>query len=109
VSETAQIILAAICLVGLFILTRIVITWKFRSVSTNIIRDLKAKGATGPQSAVGLPYEKPHPIRIGMRDYPSKALEYLVQEGVVKKTGAGKYYLSKEVQELMSQTDQYNT
>ncbi len=45
-------------------------------------------------TAVHLPYAKPSVIRLGTRDYHSKALEYLINDGVVAKTGEGKYYLT---------------
>jgi hypothetical protein len=103
--ETAQVIIAGICLVGVFILTRIGIAWKLNSVSKKIVRDLYARGAFDTGSAVSLPYEKPHPIRIGMRDYPSKALEYLVNESVVIRTSSGKYYLPPRVRDFMDSHD----
>lgn len=80
-------------MVGVFVLTRFIISWKFRRVSMAIIRELEEREARDPLSAAELPYSKPNLLRIGLRDYHSKALEYMVAEGVVARTQAGKYYL----------------
>jgi hypothetical protein len=92
-SDSVQIILGLIFLVGVFILTRFGIGWKMAKTARAIIRDLESKEAIGPFAAVHLPYAKQSPIRIGMRDYLSKALQYLVADGTVGMTGDGKYYL----------------
>lgn len=80
-------------MVGVFVLTRYIIGWKFKRVSMAIIRELEERGARDPLSAAELPYSKPNLLRIGLRDYHSKALEYMVAEGVVARTQAGKYFL----------------
>jgi hypothetical protein len=58
-----------------------------------IIRDLRKQEAFDPVTAIDLPYAKQNPLRIGMRNYPAKAIEFMITEGVVGKTGNGKYYL----------------
>jgi hypothetical protein len=93
-SDTVQIVLGIVLLFVVFILTRLGIGWKMAKPARFIIEDLKKKDATGPFSAVHLPYAKQSLIRIGMRDYHSKALQYLVADGSVGKTGDGKYYLT---------------
>lgn len=91
--ESVQIFLAFVFMVGVFVLTRYIIGWKFRRVSVAIIRELEERGARDPLSAAELPYSKPNLLRLGLRDYHSKALEYMVAEGIVARTQAGKFYL----------------
>jgi hypothetical protein len=93
-SESLQILLGAGFLIAVFILTRVGIAWKMARTSHLIIKDLEARGATDMLTAEHLPYAKQSVLRIGMRDYHSKALEYLINDGVVAKTGEGKYYLT---------------
>lgn len=92
-SEHVQIFLGIVFLVAVFILTRFGVAWKLRNAAGSIIRELESKGAVDVYSAVELPYSKPNVLRIGMRDYHYKALECLIGEGAVGRTGSGKYYL----------------
>lgn len=92
-SDTVQIILGLVFLVGAFIISRIGVSWKMGRTARAIIRDLESREALDILTAVELPYAKAPLIRLGMRDYHSKALEYLVSDGTVGKTRAGKYYL----------------
>lgn len=93
-SDTVQIILGLIFLIGAFIISRIGVSWKMARTTQAIIRDLESQEALDILTAVELPYAKPSLLRLGMRDYHSKALEYLVNDGTVGKTGSGKYYLN---------------
>jgi len=92
-SETFQIVLGFLFLVAVFVLTRYIIVWKLRRASGYIVRDLEKQEALDPVTAVDLPYTKQDLLRIGMRNYHAKAIEFMVSEGVVGKTEGGKYYL----------------
>ena len=92
-TEAVQIFLGIVFLIAVFILTRIGIGWKMGRAAQAIVEDLKSRGAVDLFSAVELPYAKPDLLKIGMRDYRRKALEYLVTEGAVARTGTGKYFL----------------
>jgi hypothetical protein len=92
-TEFAQIITGIIFLILVFMLTRIGIAYRIRRTATLIIKDLERRGAFDPASAAELPYDRPQYLRIGMRDYKPKALESLVQGGIVGRTENGKYYL----------------
>lgn len=92
-SDTLQITLGLIFLVTMFVLTRYVVAWRLRSAAQTIIQDLQNRQAVDVISAATLPYAMPNPTLIGMRNYHSKALEYMVSEGVVGRTDCGKYYL----------------
>ena len=91
-------------MIGAFIISRIGVSWKMGRTARAIIHDLESQGALDILTAVELPYAKPSLIRLGMRDYHSKALEYLVNDGTVVKTGSGKYYLGIK---LLSQQDSH--
>ncbi|MEW6531113.1 MAG: hypothetical protein AB1473_09775 [Thermodesulfobacteriota bacterium] len=91
--EYLQILLSFCFLVAAFVLSRYIVTWKLKRSAKFIIDDLEAKGAVDPITAVDLSYAKPSLLRIGMRDYHSKALESMVNEGVITRTSAGKYFL----------------
>lgn len=93
--EFIQIIIGIIFLIIVFALTRIGIAHRIRRTATLIIQDLERREALDPSSAAELPYVKPQYFRIGMRDYRPKALESLVQGGIVGRTENGKYYLTE--------------
>jgi hypothetical protein len=92
-SEPVQIILGVIFLVGIFIFTRYIVTWRLRRAAGRIIRDLEKEEAYDPFTAIDLPYAKQDLLRMGMRNYHVKAIEFMTSESVVGKTGSGKYYL----------------
>lgn len=92
-SEFVQIIFGILFLLIVFIVTRIGIARKVRRTATLIIKDLERREAFDPGSAAELPYGKQQYFRIGLRDYRPKALEALVQGGIVGKAENGRYYL----------------
>jgi hypothetical protein len=93
-TEVIQIIIGIIFLIVVFLITRIGIAHRIRRTATLIIKDLKMQGAFDPGSAAELPYAKAHYFRIGLRDYRPKALESLVQAGIVARTENGKFFLT---------------
>jgi hypothetical protein len=92
-SEPFQIVLGLLSLAGIFVLTRYLVGWQVKRATGQIIGDLQRQEAVDPITAVDLPYAKQNPLRIGMRNYYAKAMEFMVNEGVVGKTGSGKFYL----------------
>lgn len=92
-SEPVQIILGFLALAGIFALTRYVIGWQVKRATGRILGDLQSREAVDPVTAVDLPYAKQQLLRIGMRNYYAKAIEFMLSEGVVGKTGSGKYFL----------------
>ena len=97
-SETTQIILGIILLIGVYVLTRFGVVWRTRRASAFIIRDLERRGAFDSACAAELPYGKADYFRVGVRDFRPKALESLIQSGIVGKTETGSYYLKKGVE-----------
>jgi hypothetical protein len=92
-TEFIQITIGIIFLVAVFIITRIGIAYRIRSSANFIIQDLKKREAFDPGSATELPYAKANYFRIGLRDYRPKALESLIQGGIVARTEKGKFFL----------------
>jgi hypothetical protein len=92
-SEPVQIILGLLFLAGIFVLTRYLVAWQIKRATGRIIEDLQKQEAVDPITAVDLPYAKQNPMRIGMRNYYVKAIEFMESDGVVGKTGSGKFFL----------------
>jgi len=99
-SETVQIIIGIILLVGVYILTQAVVGWRIKRAASGVVRDLDFKKAYTPESAIELPYAKSNLFRIGLRDFRPKSVAALVQAGVVAQTAAGKYFLTKRAKEI---------
>jgi len=99
-SETVQIVVGLLLLVGVYILTQMVVGYRIKRTARSIVRDLDFKKAYTPESAIELPYAKTNLFRIGLRDFRPKAVKALVQGGVVGQTATGKYYLVKKPHEL---------
>jgi hypothetical protein len=99
-SETAQIIIGILLLVGVYIFTQMVVGYRIKRAARGVVRDLDLKKAYNPESAIELPYAKTSLFRIGLRDFRPKALEALIQGAIVGKTVTGTYYLKKRIQEV---------
>jgi hypothetical protein len=92
-TESMQVIVGIILLVGVFLFSRVVMGWRIRRACQQVLKDLQAREAFDPFSAVELPYAKVRYINIGLRDFRPKALQYLLQHEVVGITDKGWYYL----------------
>jgi hypothetical protein len=99
-SETAQIVIGILLLVGVYVLTQAVVGYRIKRAALGIVRDLDLKKAYNPESAIELPYAKANLFRIGVRDFRPKAVAALVQGGVLAQTADGRYYLTKRPDEL---------
>ena len=80
-------------LFGVIVLTRKLNAWKIKRQYFAIVKEIKAKKALDPQTAVDLPYARGHVFRVGLRDLRPIALEHLVQDNIVGITEDNKYYL----------------
>lgn len=92
-TDAVQVAVALICLVAVFVGTRYIVARRFRNAAMTIIHQLETAGALSESTAIELPYGKANLLRIGMRDYLHKALEYMIAEGVVGRSQDGKYFL----------------
>ena len=93
ISEYGQIFLAICILMGIYALNRKVQTWSAKKAYLSIVNDLKRQRAVDPSSAVNLPDARMGIIRLGMKNYRSNAMEYLIAGNIVGVTDKGKYYL----------------
>jgi hypothetical protein len=92
-TESTQIIVGVILLIGVYLLTRRFHAWQMRRAYANVTKDLEQKEAFDHSSAVELPYAKVGLFRMGTRDYRPKAIQYMTQTGVAVMTSDGRYYL----------------
>jgi hypothetical protein len=99
-SETLQIIIGILLLVGVYIFTQAVVGYRIKRAARGIVRDLDFKKAYSADSAIELPYAKSNLFRIGLRDFRPKAVSALVQGGIVAHTASGRFFLTKRPQEL---------
>jgi hypothetical protein len=94
-SDFIQIVVGVLFLALVYVLTRYGIYWRIKRACAFIVKDLERRNALDERSAVELHYVKSNPLKIGMRDFRPKAVEYLVGQGVVGMNSEGKYYLKK--------------
>jgi hypothetical protein len=99
-SETVQIVIGIVLLIGVYILTQMMVGLRIKRAARGIVRDLDHLKAYDAATAGILPYAKPNLLRIGLRDFRPKALNALVQGGIVTQTPEGGYYLLKRPEEL---------
>jgi hypothetical protein len=92
-SEYTQMLIAISVLFVVVMLTKKFQAWKIKRAYFSIVKDIKAKGAFDPETAVGLSYARSPMFRVGLRDLRPMALEHLVQDNIVGFTDGGKYYL----------------
>ena len=99
-SDVLQIVVGLLFLILVYIITRYGIYLRIKGACARTIKDLERQQAFDEKSAVELPYAKSQPLRIGLRDFRPKAVESLLQGGIVGVTGEGKYFLKKRSYDL---------
>jgi hypothetical protein len=97
-----QIIVGVLFLILVFIATRYGIYLRIKSACRYVIKDLERQKAFDAASAVELPYAKHSYFHIGLRDFRPKAVQSLLEGGVVAKTPNEKYYLKAKPQDIQS-------
>ncbi len=95
-SETLQNIIGFSFLILVFILTRYGVGLKSKKAGIQVLEDLRRQKALDMYSAVGLSYAQTSWLKFGLRDYRPKALQSMVEAGVVGMTGEKKYYLLQD-------------
>lgn len=98
--DVVQIIIGLLILILVYLITRYGIYLRIKGACTKTIKDLERQQAFDEKSAVELPYAKSQFLRIGLRDFRPKAVESLLQGGIVGVTGEGKYFLKKRTYDL---------
>lgn len=92
-SEYIQMFIVICILFLVVMLTRRFHAWKLKRAYFSIVKDIKAKKAFDPKTAVDLPYARRPMFRVGLRDLRPLALEHLLQDDIVAVTDDGEYYL----------------
>ena len=96
-SEYTQMLIAIGILFVVVMLTKKFHGWKIKRAYLSIVKDIKAKKAFDPKTAVNLSYARSPMFRVGLRDLRPLALEHLVQDNIVGVTDDGKYYLKDKI------------
>ena len=99
--EFIQIIVGVLFLILVFIATRYGIFLRIKSSCKFVIKDLERQKAFDAASAVALLYAKSRYFHIGLRDFRPKAVQSLLEGGVIGKTANEKYYLKVKPVDLL--------
>jgi hypothetical protein len=91
-----QIILLIVAFVVFVGLAMLATGWGVRRVCFKIIADLEEQRAFSEKRAIKLPDERRNFFRVGTGNLRPKALRVLIADGLVIKTGNGKYYLDQK-------------
>ncbi len=70
--------------------------WGVRRVCFKIIAELEEANALKVSRAVRLQDERKNFFRVGTGNLRPRAINFLINEGLLVKTGDGKYYLDKD-------------
>ena len=90
---TELIVVSLIFLLCVYIPSHIVRVYRLRRAVREIVQELDENEAYGPIMAVELSQLRLVFTRVGHMLFLPNALEVLTQQGIVKRTGTGKYYL----------------
>jgi len=99
-ADVLQIITGILFLALVFILTRFGMAWRVKRACLYIVKDLERRNALDHASAVELPYAKSEFFRMGLRDFRPKAVQGLVENGVLGMTEQGRFFLRKRLTDL---------
>ena len=91
---TEEIKLLLALLVGVYLLTRRVNTWRAARALNGVVRTLEQAGAVDPASAIRLSRAEAGWASMGVLDFRPRAVQALLANGVVEKTPDGLYYLN---------------
>ena len=95
-----QIIIGILFLIVVFIATRYGIFLRIKGACNAVIKDLERRGAFDETSAVELSYAKKNYFHIGLRDFRPKAVQSLLEGGVIGRTANEKFYLKVRPNDL---------
>jgi hypothetical protein len=91
-----QIGLLFVAVIIFFFFLVLVSGWGIRKICFKIIAQLEESNAFSTGKAIKLPDERQNFFRVGTGNLRPKALNVLITDKIVIKTGNGKYYLDKE-------------
>lgn len=70
--------------------------WGIRRVCFKIIAELEDEKAFSASRAISLQDERKNFFRVGTGNLRPRAINLLIQDGILVKTGGGKYFLDKD-------------
>jgi hypothetical protein len=91
-----QILLLFVAVILFFFFLVLVSGWGIRKICFKIIAELEEQRAFIEAKAIKLPDERQNFFRVGTGNLRPKALNVLIADKIVIKTGNGKYYLDKD-------------
>lgn len=91
-----QILLLIVGFIVFVVLLMLMTGWGIRRVCFKIIAEMEEARAFSAGKAMALQDERKNFFRVGTGNLRPKALNLLISDGLVIKTGNGKYYLDKE-------------
>jgi hypothetical protein len=91
-----QILLLLVAIIIFYFLLLLIAGWGIRKYCFKIIAELEEQRAFSSGSAVNLPDTRGNFFKMGLGNYRPKALQILLADKIVIKTGGAKYYLDKD-------------
>ena len=91
-----QIILLIVAIINFYFLLLLIAGWGIRRYCFQIIAEMEEQRAFSAGSAVNLPDTRGNFFKMGLGNYRPKALQILLADKIVVKTGSSKYYLEKD-------------
>ena len=91
-----QILLLIVGFIVFVVLLMLMTGWGIRRVCFKIIAEMEDARAFSTGKAMALQDERKNFFRVGTGNLRPKALNLLISDGLVIRTGNGKYYLDKE-------------
>ena len=91
-----QIPLLIVAIIIFYFLLLLIAGWGIRRYCFKIIAEMEEQRAYSAGSAVNLPDTQGNFFKMGLGNYRPKALQILLADKLVVKTGNDKYYLNKD-------------
>jgi hypothetical protein len=91
-----QILLLLVAIIIFYFLLLLIAGWGIRKYCFKIIAEMEEQRAFNAGSAVNLPDTRGNFFKMGLGNYRPKALQILLADKIVVKTGSSKYYLEKD-------------
>ena len=76
---------------------RKVMAARVQQAAREVLVELERNEAYGPFTAVDLGVDRVRPLRAWCRGFRPTAVDILAREGILKRTGAGKFYIRRRV------------
>jgi hypothetical protein len=91
-----QLILIFFGVIVFFFASMLVAGMGIRKLCFKIIAHMEEQGAMSAGRAINIQDQRGNFFKMGLSNYRPKAVQMLLADGVIVKTGDGKYYLNKD-------------